>query len=63
MKPMGKKAALALVSKGITYGDLRRSIEAGKDRAGLSDAIERAAKRGAHVVELDIDRLKGVLRP
>lgn len=30
--------------------------------ARLSDAIERAAKRGAQVVELDIDRLKGVRR-
>lgn len=29
----------------------------------LAEAIERATKRGAQVVELDIDRLKGIVRP
>lgn len=36
MKPLSKKAALALVYSGITFGQLRRSIEAGRSRVGTS---------------------------
>lgn len=33
---MNKKSAAALVAAGITFGQLRRSIEAGRSRAGTS---------------------------
>lgn len=36
MKTLSKKAALDLVKAGITFGDLRRAIAAGRNREGTS---------------------------